>query len=39
MTGLDDPLSILDMTPDISAPPSPPPKPPNVVDLTVSAII
>ena len=36
MTGLDDPSSILDTTPDVSARSSPPPEPPIVVDLTVS---
>lgn len=35
VTGLDDPSSILDTTPDVSAPPSPPPA---IVDLTVSAV-
>lgn len=33
VTGLDDPSSILDTTPDVSAPPSPPPA---IVDLTAS---
>ena len=37
MTGLDDPSSILDTTPDVATPPSPPLDPPIVVDLTVSA--